>query len=107
MSVGATEILFILFVVVIVFGPKRIPEIAKALGRFSTEFKKAKAGIQKETDSLIQEVSAEPTDIPPSPAGPEDTLHAFYEQEASRPPNSEIPVENAEQSMQEERRKDG
>ena len=54
MSVGIWEIVFILVIVVLVFGAKRIPEIAKALGRASHEFKKAKTEIQKETDSLIE-----------------------------------------------------
>ncbi|MGI5868428.1 MAG: Sec-independent protein translocase subunit TatA/TatB [Kiritimatiellia bacterium] len=55
MSVGMTEILFILFIVLLVFGAKRIPEIARALGRASYEFKKAKSEIQKETDELMNE----------------------------------------------------
>ncbi|MDK2858447.1 MAG: sec-independent protein translocase protein TatA [Verrucomicrobiota bacterium] len=55
MSVGLPEILLILLVVLLVFGAKRIPEIAKALGRASYEFRKAKTEIQKETDSLINE----------------------------------------------------
>ena len=107
MSVGFTEILFILFVVIIVFGPKRIPEIARALGRFSTEFKKAKSEMQKETDALIHDISSEPTDTPPTTVSTEDTLHAFYEQEASRPAESEVSPESTESSTQEERRKNG
>ena len=52
--VGIWEIVFILVIVVLVFGAKRIPEIAKALGRASHEFKKAKTEIEKEADSLIE-----------------------------------------------------
>ncbi|MDD4061779.1 MAG: twin-arginine translocase TatA/TatE family subunit [Kiritimatiellae bacterium] len=52
--VGIGEIVFILVIVVLVFGAKRIPEIAKALGRASHEFKKAKTEIEKEADSLIE-----------------------------------------------------
>lgn len=55
MSVGWTEILLILVVVLLIFGAKRIPEIAKALGRASYEFKKAKEEIKKETESLVEE----------------------------------------------------
>lgn len=51
---GIGEIVFILVIVVLVFGAKRIPEIAKALGRASHEFKKAKTEIEKEADSLIE-----------------------------------------------------
>ena len=52
--VGIGEIVFILVIVVLVFGAKRIPEIAKALGRAAHEFKKAKTEIEKEADSLIE-----------------------------------------------------
>ena len=55
MSIGLPEILLILLVVLLVFGAKRIPEIARALGKASFEFKKAKSEIQKETDSLMKE----------------------------------------------------
>ena len=55
MSIGLPEILLILLVVLLVFGAKRIPEIARALGKASFEFKKAKKEIEKETDSLMKE----------------------------------------------------
>lgn len=42
MSLGITEILLILVVIILLFGGKRIPEIARALGRASYEYKKAK-----------------------------------------------------------------
>jgi len=53
MSLGITEILLILVVAILIFGTKRIPEIAKALGRASHEFKKAKAEIEKESKELL------------------------------------------------------
>ena len=53
MSVGWTEILLILLVAVLIFGSKRIPEIARALGRASYEFKKAKDEVEKETKDLV------------------------------------------------------
>ena len=56
MAIGFTEILLIVFVILIIFGAKRIPEIAKALGRASHEFKKAKEEIKKESDDLLKAV---------------------------------------------------
>jgi len=41
MGIGTGELIVILVVVVLLFGAKRIPEIAKGLGRASHEFKKA------------------------------------------------------------------
>ena len=39
MSLGLSEIVLILIVVLILFGGKRIPELAKALGRAQYEYK--------------------------------------------------------------------
>lgn len=64
MSLGFTEILLILLFVILVFGAKRIPELARALGRASYEFKKAKNEIVEESRELMDaaEKSAENTD---------------------------------------------
>lgn len=56
MSIGFTEVLLILVVIVLLFGPKRIPELAKALGRASFEYKKAKDILKKEAQGLTQDV---------------------------------------------------
>lgn len=55
MGIGWSEVLVIFLVILLVFGAKRIPEIAKALGRATYEFKKARREIEKETESLIDE----------------------------------------------------
>ena len=52
MSLGLTEILVIFVAILLLFGAKRLPEIARALGRASHEFKKAKDEIINETDEL-------------------------------------------------------
>ncbi len=53
MGLSITEIMVILIVVLLLFGSKRIPELAKALGRASHEFKKAKEGIMNETQEMM------------------------------------------------------
>ncbi len=52
MSLGLTEIVLILVVVLILFGGKRIPELAKALGKAQYEYKKAKEMLQNEAKDL-------------------------------------------------------
>ena len=52
MSLGLTEIALILVVVLILFGGKRIPELAKALGKAQYEYKKAKEMLQNEAKDL-------------------------------------------------------
>ena len=55
MSIGWSEIIVILLVVLLLFGSKRIPELARSLGRASHEFKKAKENIMREGEDLINE----------------------------------------------------
>jgi len=61
-DVSGGELLVILMAVFLLFGPKRIPEIARSLGKGIYELKKAtediKNEIQEKTDEVIDEVKA-------------------------------------------------
>jgi sec-independent protein translocase protein TatA len=52
--IGMGELLIILFLVLLFFGPKRLPEMAEALGRSIRKFKEAsrevKSGIESSTE---------------------------------------------------------
>ncbi len=54
MSIGFTEIFLILVVILLLFGSKRIPELAKAMGRAAYEFKNAKETLKREAQELSQ-----------------------------------------------------
>ena len=47
-NIGVSELLVLFFIVLLFFGAKRIPEVAKALGKASREFKKARDGVMDE-----------------------------------------------------------
>jgi sec-independent protein translocase protein TatA len=49
-TIGLTELLIILIVVVIFFGPTAIPKISKSIGEGMREFKKAQSGEDKEKE---------------------------------------------------------
>jgi len=49
-NVGGSELLVILFVVFIFFGPKKLPEIGKNLGKAMKQFKGAMRGIQEDIE---------------------------------------------------------
>ncbi|MGD9489295.1 MAG: twin-arginine translocase TatA/TatE family subunit [Calditrichaceae bacterium] len=49
-GIGTTELLVILFIILLVFGSKKLPELAQGLGRGIREFKKATNEIQDELD---------------------------------------------------------
>ncbi len=54
---GSIEILLIMLVALIVFGAKRLPEIARGMGKGMSEFKKAARDIQNEINREIDHIS--------------------------------------------------
>ncbi len=69
MSLGITEITLILVVILLLFGGKRIPELARALGKASYEYKKAKELIKKEADEIkeaIEDAGEKPEEYKPT-----------------------------------------
>jgi TatA/E family protein of Tat protein translocase len=55
-NIGASEIFFILFIVLLFFGSKKLPELARGLGRGLREMKDAANGIEREITREIREV---------------------------------------------------
>ncbi|MBL7711368.1 MAG: twin-arginine translocase TatA/TatE family subunit [Chitinophagaceae bacterium] len=55
---GGTEMIMILLVVVVLFGGKKIPELAKGLGKGMRDFKEAKDGISKDIENGMKEPQA-------------------------------------------------
>jgi sec-independent protein translocase protein TatB len=50
-GIGPSELLVILVVALLVLGPKRLPEIARALGKGLAEFRRATADVTSELDN--------------------------------------------------------
>jgi sec-independent protein translocase protein TatA len=50
-SINGVEWLLIFVVALILFGPKKLPELGRALGKSLREFKKATSGVLSEEDS--------------------------------------------------------
>ena len=50
MNLGFGEIALIVFVALLLFGPKKLPELAKAAGKTLKEFKNATKGIMDEDE---------------------------------------------------------
>lgn len=53
-SLGGPEILLIAFVVLLLFGGKKLPELMKGLGKGIREFNNAKANIESEVKESIK-----------------------------------------------------
>ena len=69
-SLGLPEILLILALALIVFGPKRLPHIGKSLGRAMAEFRRAsneiKRTLEEEVDLEEKKEKDESEDKPPA-----------------------------------------
>jgi sec-independent protein translocase protein TatB len=68
MNLGFPEMIFIFFLALIIFGPKKMPEIGRQIGKALNEFKRAsnefKAQIESEINNLDAEVRS-PEILPP------------------------------------------
>lgn len=61
--IGGTEIIFILFIVVMVFGADKIPEIARGLGKGMRTLKDATNDIKHEVTKSAKDNSIIDTDV--------------------------------------------
>lgn len=55
--ISGPEIIFIFFIILLLFGSKRIPEFAKMMGKGMREFKKATDDIKKEINDEAKSVT--------------------------------------------------
>lgn len=78
-GIGFQEMLIILVVVLIFFGPKRLPDLAKSLGKGIAEFKKASDEVRKGIEDAVKEETAAGT------TKPEEDLSAYGRAPGSAP----------------------
>jgi len=63
-NLGGGEIILILALVLILFGAKKLPELAKGLGTGIKEFKKATREVSEEVSHAMDETPAPPKRLP-------------------------------------------
>lgn len=71
-TLGGPELFLILVIALIVFGPRKLPEIGKNLGRMMGEFRKASTDFQRTIEEEVEAVNraTEPPRVEPPPALP-------------------------------------
>jgi sec-independent protein translocase protein TatA len=71
-GIGVTELLILLVVILLVFGPKRLPEMGRSLGKGMREFKDSISGKDDDEPSHAQLTSSSQNDVPvPTPSSRE------------------------------------
>ncbi len=73
---GGWEIVLILAVVLILFGAKKLPELAKGLGTGIKEFKKATRDVTDEIHTAMEEPPPTPKSLPSSSTQPTTQVEA-------------------------------
>jgi TatA/E family protein of Tat protein translocase len=65
-SIGGTEILIILVIALVVFGPKRLPELGRTIGKGLGEFRRASNDLKRslEEEITLDERRSERTESP-------------------------------------------
>ncbi len=63
-SIGGTELLIILVIALVVFGPKRLPELGRTIGKGLGEFRRASNDLKRslEDEISLDERRSEPSD---------------------------------------------
>ena len=67
-GIGGPELMMIMFVVLLLFGGQKLPELAKGLGKSLREFKKAASGVEEEFKRAIEETPDSPPPARPKVA---------------------------------------
>lgn len=93
-SIGMPELILIFIVALLVFGPKKLPEIGKSIGKGLAEFKRASDDLKKTIETEMEQAKAEVSSVKESiaqtPTGPRPV-------EAAPPPepSAEVPAQAA------------
>lgn len=82
------EVVAILAIVLIIFGAKKLPELARGLGQGIKEFKKSSREIQ---DEITQAIDVDSPPPPPRRAASPESTAARTETVASAPQNTTEP----------------
>ena len=85
-NLGGGEIILILALVLILFGAKKLPELAKGLGTGIKEFKKATREVTDEVSHSMDETPPAPRRLPSNP--PAETQPAAQVESAQTVPQS-------------------
>ncbi len=100
-GIGLPELIIILVVALIVFGPKKLPDLARSLGKGMAEFKKVsddfKSTIDKNMNADLDKEEPYKTETPPPQEIPTNTETAASESQVIPNPSAAETTESVPQ----------
>jgi Tat protein translocase TatB subunit len=90
MNLGFTEMAFIFVLALIIFGPKKLPEIGRQIGKFMAEFKRASNEFKWQLESEMRQIEAEATRDRLIKAAPETKTTEVGDEKPLQPSEPEI-----------------
>lgn len=103
-GIGTGELLFVFLVVLIFFGPRRLPELARTIGRMMNELRRASREFQDQVMQLDAEppsASSSQAALPPAPEAPPADLGGPPFDSDTSPGEAPAPAEPAEETVTE------
>jgi len=101
-----SETIFLFFLALIIFGPKKLPEIARQVGKYMNEFRRASNEFKSQIEQEIAHLEVEDkkqTILPPSAPVPGTTSRNFStsngEVSYAQPPEAETPAPPSESTL--------
>lgn len=91
-SIGMPELLIILTLALIIFGPRKLPELGRSLGKSLGEFKRASNELRNTLDEeiRIEDERSQRATKPAEPAAPKATASDFADNDS---PDQTVPRE--------------
>lgn len=98
-SIGPAELILIFIVALLVFGPKKLPEIGKSVGKAIREFKRTSEEIKGRIEDEIQasEIKDVARDLKSGISGIRDEVTSFKDEILKDPEKKEISKDDAEE----------
>ena len=101
MNLGLPEMIFIFFLALIIFGPKKLPEVGRQIGRALNEFKRASNEFKSHIESEISQLDvtdAKRQTLPPSRPTVASALTGLTPEEEAGGHQQEPPVSTPPQA---------
>ncbi len=94
-SIGFPEILMILVVALVIFGPRKLPELGKSLGAGLREFRRSTQGLKEEFEGVLSDAdpakTAQPAQVQVISAQPQVILAKDAATPAAAPAQAAAP----------------